>query len=222
MSAKDFRERWWARFTGAVTFWSVLPSSVVAVISAYLGAGVTWISALGAFGIFMSGLVGFVLASVGLAQAAKWRLYRLEGKARARTMGESSSFDPMAPLYQDKRLYLRDLAPMGRRLVIGKRFINCEIIGPGAAVIGLNSNLAQPSLMRNIKTYHVDCIEVDVRPESQSKLAVEFVDCDFDGCEFYHMSLLFSRRDNDSLHWITKRTDQLMLPDAGGSYDAPE
>jgi hypothetical protein len=63
--------------------------------------------------------------------------------------------------------------------------------------------------MKSCNTFDVDCIEVD--PAIRSQLAVAFMDCDFDGCSFYHMTLLFMTRDNDTLHWITPNFNQLSL-----------
>lgn len=210
MSVAEIARRWSSRTYGALTVWSVLPQGIVAVIAAYLGAGVHWISQLGAFGIFMSGLAGFVLASFGLAQAAKWRLFRVEAKNRERLIGDGSPFDPMARVYENKRLYLRDLAPLGRRQVRGKTFINCEIIGPGTAVLLLLSDPTKPPhAFTGNNTFDVDCIEIDT--DVKSYLAIEFWDCHFTDCNFYQMSLLFLARQNKTLHWITKDSRQAML-----------
>ena len=211
MAIKEILNGWRKGIYGALSFWAVLPASVVGVIVALLSRGVHWISQLGAFGMFVSGLLGFAVASFGLAQAARWKLYRLESKHRARLMGDSSLFDPMARVYENKRLYLRDLAPLGRRQVRGKTFINCEIIGPGTAVLLLQSDSTKPPhAFKGNNTFDVDCIEIDHAVESY--LAIAFWDCDFTDCNFYHMSLLFLTRQNDTLHWITKDSRQALLP----------
>lgn len=211
MAAREVFDRWFTRLSNALGFWAVVPPSLVAIVSAYLASTVDWINDYGAWGWFMSGLVAFLLASVSFSLIARTRLWRVEARSRARVLGDSSPFDPMARVYENKRLFLRDLAPLGRRLVIGKTFINCEIIGPGAVVLGLRSDESKPfPVMRNSNTYDVDCIEID--PAQRSSLAVEFYDCDFDGCNFYHMSLLFTGRENDTLHWITKDSRQALLP----------
>lgn len=138
------------------------------------------------------------------------RLYRVEARMRERISGEGSAFDPMARVYQDKRLNLRDVAPLGRKIVVGKKFINCEIIGPGTAIIGLDSDPEKSrSAMRNCNTHDVDCIEID--PAKESNLAIGFWDCDFEGSNFYHMTLLFRMRSNETLHWITPDFNQLKL-----------
>lgn len=210
MAIKDIAMRWGGRFTNALTLWSVLPPSVVGLLTAYLSSGVAWISQFGGFGFLLSGLIGFAVTSFGLSQAARWKLYRVEAKNRARLMGDGSPFDPMARVYENKRIYLRDLAPLGRRQVRGKTFINCEIIGPGTAVLLLQSDLTKPPhAFTGNNTFDVDCIEID--PAVESYLAIAFWDCGFTDCNFYHMSLLFLARQNESLHWITKDSRQAML-----------
>jgi hypothetical protein len=92
--------------------------------------------------------IGYGIASIGgilsfAALRALWsrgKLWSIDVKTRARVLGDSSLFDPMARVYENKRLYLRDLAPLGRKEVIEKKFVGCEIIGPGTAVLGLRSN----------------------------------------------------------------------------------
>ncbi|GAA4750212.1 hypothetical protein GCM10023264_15900 [Sphingomonas daechungensis] len=216
--AKEFIDRWISRASNAVTFWTIVPSGFVGLVSGYLASSVGLISQYGAWGWFTAGLLAFFVSSISFGAIARTKLWRIEAKHRARLTGDSSPFDPMATVYENKRLYLRDLAPLGRRYVLGKRFIDCEIIGPGVAMVGITSDPSKPSLMRNSHTLDgVDCIEVDPDPARRSTQAIEFVDCDFDGCKFYHMSLLFSARENETLHWITKDARQALLPkDAAG------
>jgi hypothetical protein len=61
-----------------------------------------------------------------LAAGKNWRA---DARIKEHLSSDSSPFDPMAKVYENKRLFLKDLAPAGRRLVFGKTFINCEIIG---------------------------------------------------------------------------------------------
>lgn len=210
MLAKEKFGRWLNRVRDALGLWALIPPSFVALVSAYLSTSVGWISQYGAWGWFMSGLVAFLVSSVAFALIARTKIWRVEARSRARTLGDSSPFDPMARVYENKRLYLRDLAPLGRRQVTDKTFINCEIIGPGTAVLGLRmKDTNPPPVFSECLTFDVDCIEVDGRIRSQ--LAVEFFDCDFRRCRFYHMSLLFIERQNDTLHWITKDSRQAVL-----------
>jgi len=203
-------DKWTGRAANTAFLWPLVPSGLIGVLTGYLSTSVQWISQFGLFGWFATGLLGFLASSAAFAMLSRSRLWRVEARMRERTIGDSSPFDPMAKIYEGKRLYLRDLAPMGRRIVMGKKFVNCELIGPGTAVIGLDTNPAAPSTMRNTRTFDVDCIQI--APNPRSLLAVEFVDCDFEDCSFYHMTLLFFRRENEALHWITPDFEQLRLP----------
>ncbi|WP_156417015.1 hypothetical protein [Sphingopyxis sp. H050] len=203
-------DKWSGRIANAAALLPIIPASVAGLIVGYLSTGVAWISQFGAFGWFSAGLAGFLATSTALALLAKTRLWRVEAKIRERITGDGSPFDPMARVYENKRLYLRDLAPQGRREVIGKTFINCELIGPGTAIIGLRSSEQKPwPKMENSNTFDVDCIEIDVNV--RSALAISFLDCDFSGCNFYHLTLLFGRRENQTLHWITPNFNEPRL-----------
>ncbi len=206
---------WLGRLSGLATFWPLLPSGVLGVIGAYLSTSVAWINAnLGAWGWFMSGLAAFVISCVGIALIVRTRLWMVNMRFRARLQSDSSPFDPMATVYHDKRLFLKDLAPPGRREIKGKTFKNCEIIGPGNIVVALRSNELKPfpEFVNNVY-YDVDCIQI--QPGVLSNNAIYFGDCDFDGCQFYNLNLLFYHRMTDSWHWITPIVAETHLLESG-------
>jgi hypothetical protein len=205
---------WFSHFGTALSIFQAIPAALVAVVTAYASTGVAWIASFGMFGWVVSGIFGFLSYSLASLMFARSRLLRVEAKMRERISGDGSSFDPMETIYRNKRLYLRDLALLGRKRVSGKKFINCEIIGPGTAIIGLDTDPAKSrSVMKDTNTHDVDCIQID--PSRVSNLAIGFWDCDFEGCNFYHMTLLFVYRSNETLHWITPDFAQpLLLPDA--------
>lgn len=214
----EFFDKWTSRIANALAIWPLVPAGAIAVIFAYLSTGVDWINQYGAFGWFGTGLFAFTLSSAALALLGRARLWRVEAKLREKVAGDGSNFDPMARVYENKRIYLRDLAPIGRRVVKGKKFINCEIVGPGTAILGLRSDENKPfPKIEASETFDVDCIEVD--PSVTSNLAIAFPDCDFEQCEFYHMTLLFTFRENETLHWITPdfRQEPLKLDGPDGS-----
>ena len=201
----QFLDRWLGRASGFYSFWPLIPSGVVAAMIAYLSTGVTWIANLGPFGWTSAGLLTFVLSSLGFALSARAKLWKLDLKNRERLAGDGSSFDPMASVYQNKRLFLRDLVPPGRRFLAEKKFIECEIIGPGNIVVALNKKDGSGSIFRG-NTYHdVDCIQIV--SDKHSLNATYFPGCDFDGCNFFNINLLFYTRVQDSWNWITPLAD---------------
>lgn len=178
-----------------------------------LGAGATPIQ----YGIAAAG--GAFAFLGGRALLAKTRDWRADARIKERLTSDSSPFDPMQMVFQNKRLFLRDLAPPGRRIVTGKKFINCEIIGPGNLVVALRSSHDKPYPVFNGNTFwDVDCIQVV--PDVPSANAIIFPDCDFDGCNFYHLNLLFLHRDDPdnsgNWNWITPR-----VPEAGALMGPP-
>lgn len=203
-------DRWLGRAASIATFWPWVPAGIVAVLGGFLASGVEQINQYGSLGWFLAGLFAFFLSAAAFALLARARLWRIDSAIRGRDIGDGSPFDPMAKVYQNKRLYLRDLAPSGRRAVIGKTFINCEIIGPGVAMLMTRSSeeLAWPT-MQNNRMHDVDCIEMD--PNVLSSLAVYFPDCNFQNCHFFNLALLFSERsDGPKWHWITPDTRPLL------------
>ena len=130
------------------------------------------------------------------------RLMRSNAIAREQISSESSPFDPMCRVFENKRLHLRDLVPPGRRTIENRKFINCEIIGPGSILVGLRASDTEPwpPFMKNI-FYDVDMIQVV--PTKISNNATYFTGCSFEGCSFYNLNLLFYERVMEEWHWIT-------------------
>ncbi|MBX3561029.1 MAG: hypothetical protein KF780_04360 [Sphingomonas sp.] len=206
---RDMREmldRWLARVGSIAGLWTLVPPAVVAGLSAYLASGVSRMQALGPFGWLSAGLIALLVYAGVTALFARAKLWRIEARHQSRLMGDSSPFDPMDTVYRDKRLFLRDLAPLGRREVKGKKFINCEIIGPGNAVLDIRSGDNRPfPTMKDNWFYDVNFIQIDLNQEGGRTLhnVVFFPDCDFEGCSLYTMNLLFVHRSNEGFNWIT-------------------
>lgn len=201
---KAFCRRWWDRIVGAATVGQWLPAGLFALAMSYLSTGVSWINRFGLFGWASTGLIVFVLSSVAIGLLGRARLWRAESKARERLTSNSSPFDPMEKVFRDKRLFLKDLAPLGRKEIKGRKFINCEIVGPGDIVIDMRSDDSKPfPTMRDNWFNDVNLIHVAVAEGKTIHNAVFFPDCDFEGCQFYSLNALFAHRLNENLNWIT-------------------
>ncbi len=195
-------DRWFGRIANAATFWQFAPPGFFALIGGYLA----WFSHFSALVWFASGVVTFVVTAFGFGVIARTKLWRLDAKHRERVGGDSSAFDPMAKVHQNKRLFLRDLAPLGRQIVSDKKFINCEIIGPGNVIAAVRSKDTLPfPTFKNNRFNDVDCVQIV--PDKPSNNAIYFFDCDFDGCQFYTLNLLFYNRLDESWSWITPPPD---------------
>ncbi|WP_397603386.1 hypothetical protein [Sphingorhabdus sp.] len=92
-------------------------------------------------GYGIASVAGLLSFAVGRAFWMAARNWKLDAKIKDRLSSDSSPFDPMATVFENKRIFLKDLAPAGRRFVLKKKFINCEIIGPGNIVVALGHKL---------------------------------------------------------------------------------
>ena len=209
----EWYDRWSGRLSNTAALATIVPAGLVGVLSAWASSGVERIAEFGWFGALWAGLGAFLATSVALALLGRTRLWRVDARVRERLSGDSSPFDPMASTYEGKRLFLKDLAPAGRRYVVGKRFINCEIIGPGTAKLATRTNETKnwPVLDNNLM-HDVDCIEVDAKLIPQN--AIFFPDCSFQDCHFYSLTLMFDERNNrPDWNWITPDHRQAFLTD---------
>jgi hypothetical protein len=210
-----------SRGANVATFWPFIPAGVLGVIGGYLAAGVGWIKAFGAFGLFVSGLSVFLLSAVAFAVIAKTKLWRIEARYRSMAIGNSSPFDPMATIYENKRLYVRDLAPLGREVVARKKFVRCEIIGPGNILIGLRENDKSPFPQVKDNLFGQDCNFIEIDTASTPKNTVAFAACDFDGCSFWGLNLLWLERHNPTWNWITRPSTQPLLDLKANELEQP-
>lgn len=155
----------------------------------------------------IAGVLVFVVVRAAWMRAQLWSD---DAKLRRRLTEGKSPFDPMERVHRDKRLFLSDLAPAGRKEVKSKTFINCEIIGPGNIVVDIPAKVGDPlPHLRNVNLTDVDCIQIS--GEVLPKNAVQFAGCDFIDCEFFSLSLLFVHRTNESLTWITPKLPPVHL-----------
>ena len=156
-------------------------------------------------GYGIASIIGILAFATFRALWVRARLWAIDVKHREILSADSSAFDPMAGIYQSKRLFLKDLVPLGRRFVGERKFINCEIIGPGNIVVALGKPNGLPAIFQNNIFYDVDCVQIT--SEKNSLNAIYFPGCDFDGCSFFNLNLLFYERSHDNWNWITPISD---------------
>lgn len=198
-----FIDRWLGRLSGAYTFSPLLPAGLVGVVFGFLSQGVEWISQFGLFGWLSAGICAFAITGFGFATVARAQLWRVESKGRTQLSGESSPLDPMEPIFRNKRIKIIDLINPYDQVVLNKKFIDCEIIGPANILIMFNR-----SKFHNNNFERSDSIEI--RDDAIPQNATNIVECDFEGCRFFKVSMLFqssSRKAADELitsqNWLT-------------------
>lgn len=197
-------DKWLNRLATAWTFIGpIVPGTLAAIVIGGASKGVAWIAQYGAFGIFVSGLSAFALTSVSIALISRGKLWRVEAANRSRLSGVSSPFDPMQPIFQNKRIKLTDLINPYDQVVLDKKFINCELIGPANILIIFSG-------AKFISNNFDQSDAVEIRDNAVPQNAIAFARCDFEKCRFFKVSMLFqtnSRQAADQLitdlNWLT-------------------
>ncbi|WP_176597345.1 MULTISPECIES: hypothetical protein [Sphingobium] len=197
-------DRWSSRVANIWTFaGAVVPGTIAAFVIGSASKSIGWISHLGAFGVLSSALIAFFLTTVSISLMSRASLWRVEARNRSRLSGDSSPFDPMQTIFQNKRIKVTDLVNPYDQVVLNKKFINCEIIGPANIFVVFNN----AKFLRN-HFDHADAIEI--RDDAIPQNAIGFAGCDFEQCRFFKVSMLFqanSRKAADqiiaNLNWLT-------------------
>ncbi|WP_293983694.1 hypothetical protein [Sphingobium sp.] len=130
-------DRWLGRLSGLATFWPALPVAVSGLVTAKLSESVVWIARFGAFGWWCAFVTG-VLA--GLASATLFAVFK-ERMARAHAITkwskEVDNINPLDDQFTRKRIRISDLEHPTTHRIAGKRFIDCQLVGP-ATIAFLN------------------------------------------------------------------------------------
>ena len=115
-----------------ISIWQILTGGSVSfgLLSAWLSSGVSWINQFGWYGWFTAGLVGALLFAL-LLLAGVWIRYGWTKTRVMRVWGmQVDAINPLAHEFHTKRIKALDLSNPINRLVVGKRLIDCELVGP--------------------------------------------------------------------------------------------
>ena len=167
--------------------WVLIVSLLGGVSMTYLAKITEWIRPWGPVGWGVVGLSSALLlallislATLVIAQATK---RRAEARAIVRWSEKTIGLNPMDKEFRNQRINLIDLANPISRVIGGKRFINCEIIGP--ATVFLRGGKGG---FRDITFAEANIIPIKSPFPLFSIYTV--ADCDFIECKFFAVTLL--------------------------------
>jgi hypothetical protein len=151
-------------------------------------------------------LYAFIVWLIGVGRS---KLVR--SKYDARFMQETGGVDPLARVFEGKRIYLNDFVLPSNAQVIGKTFVDCEIVGPANMYFEFDNSVddVQPGL--------VDAVALS--GERQFFNGVLFRNCKFRGCTFHRVTLFFEPKEAlrisrlDWLNWISPMPPSDLLTD---------
>ena len=131
-------------------------------------------------------LVGALLVSAVFGVGAWFRALIARARYLNNLEKPENPINPFDSTFSRKRIYHRSLADPVTRMVNRKTLVECEIIGPGAAVFS-GYDFGGGTILGN-----VDLIEIDMGLSSKDfcNLTI-FNDCTFRDCKIYNLVLLF-------------------------------
>lgn len=151
-------------------------------------APLSWVVA-GFAGLFWYALAVFIYG------AGQQRLVR--SRYDANFMQESGGVDPLARVFEGKRIYLNDFVLPSQPQVIGKTFVDCEIVGPANMYFEFDNSVD------DVQPGSVDAVALS--GERQFYNGVLFRNCKFRACTFHRVTLFFQPEEAlriEGLNWL--------------------
>ena len=109
----------------------------------YLSAVTEWTAALGPAGVGAIGLLSALIAYIAISYAqllrAKRRAQDTEARAIDHWQHQTDAINPLDDTFHRKRINLADLAHPTKRKIIGKKFTDCQLVGPANLFIFHNT-----------------------------------------------------------------------------------
>lgn len=153
------------------------------------------------FSWVMVGFAGLLTYALAVFLLGIGRSRFVRSKYDASFMQETGGVDPLAKVFESKRIYLNDLVLPSNARVIGKTFVGCEIVGPANMYLERNNNI------NNNASGQIDAVALS--GESLFYNGIAFVDCVFKDCTFHRVTAFINRNEVEAtkniewLNWIT-------------------
>ena len=128
-------DRWLSRTSAAYSFWPLIPSGLIAILTAYISTSINSISQFGLFGWWSAGLIAFFLASVSFMALGLGREKMALARATANWPITTGYVNPLRTHFSAERLVIRDLAHPVTNKIVAKTFTDCELFGPANIVL---------------------------------------------------------------------------------------
>jgi hypothetical protein len=112
-----------------------------ALITGWIASAQDWVNQYGALGWWIAALTGALAATLICVGIASLRYFMARASA-VRTWSERvTDINPLDSQFNRRRIHLQSIVdPIGSR-IIGKQFVNCELVGPANIFISPNSRL---------------------------------------------------------------------------------
>ncbi|WKL57539.1 hypothetical protein Q1W73_00705 [Asticcacaulis sp. ZE23SCel15] len=156
---------------------------VTAWISNNMASQTKWIAQAGPYGIWIATLAGTLVVAIIAMVLVKAKGWYQDEKMRQKWRETPRSVNPLDTEFHKLRIDISSLANPFNKTIVGKKFTECELIGPAVFVfMGTGS-----------ATYgnFVSCDICVVRPGWIYNVIV-FENCNFTHCKFYNCTIFIS------------------------------
>ena len=156
-----------------------------------------------------AGFIGFLIFCLGFFVYALARHRLVRARYNARLLSQGSYIDPLASVFERKRIFLNDFALPSNPHIHGKTFVDCEFVGPANLYLVAGNRIDEPRIPV--------CDAVVVAPNQVVFNCFNFVGCTFRRCTFHRVTFILSdseyrvtpnARNFDWLNWISYLPDR--------------
>lgn len=129
--AKDALDKIESRWSLGGLLWALLPPAFTGTVGSVVIALTDALNAYAPASYFFGFAAGVLIWLTGLAAYGHWKL-KSATRARFRDLQTPrSAINPLDVTFERKRIWISDLTVPGIMVVEGKKFIGCQLIGPG-------------------------------------------------------------------------------------------
>ncbi|KAJ01818.1 hypothetical protein [Sulfitobacter mediterraneus] len=199
----------WRWSLGAFIWGAIFPASSFA-LPAWATRATGVFADYGPLSWVIAGFTGLILYALAVALYGYGMRHSVRSRYDAKFMRASGGVDPLAKVFEGKRIFLNDFALPSHPIVDGKNFVDCEIVGP--ANIYLEDN-------NNIKSTNYSSVDaVALSGERVFSNGYLFRNCTFVNCTFHRVTLFIKPEEVPTilhlnwLNWISPLPAQPELP----------
>ncbi|WP_158010891.1 hypothetical protein [Tardibacter chloracetimidivorans] len=120
----------------------------ISAISGWIAAKTAWLSAYGAITWWFAALLGGALFAFTFLAIAWGRWKFIQARSIDKWARNVDAVNPMEREFRNQRLNLADLANPISKIIEGKRFIGCELIGPVTILLGPTNSFRKSHFFR--------------------------------------------------------------------------
>lgn len=144
-----------------------------------------------------AGFVGLLLYAIAVFLYGTGQQRSVRSRYDSKFMQEAGGVDPLAKVFEGKRIFLNDFLLPSNPVCDSKTFVDCEIVGP------TNIFLEGNNTINEVRPVFVDGVALEVGKQFYN--GSTFRNCAFRGCTFHKVTLFFTAYEatkNQHLEWV--------------------